>query len=145
MIGCFSSVQSNDFPIILNHDQWCWWCAIHQLALSQFSLWIHNMHKTISYIQLQNIAASVLLSQPNNSFTIYRMYTEVHTEDVAISLFIKRLSDEDAGQYKCSAVYAGNMDIQASVSVSIFREYFHFKTFYFKNYISISSLLNIKC
>ena len=73
------------------------------------------------------------------------MYTEVHTEDVAISLFIKRLSDEDAGQYKCSAVYAGNMDIQASVSVSIFREYFHFKTFYFKNYISISSLLNIKC
>ena len=55
------------------------------------------------------------------------MYTEVHTEDVAISLFIKRLSDEDAGQYKCSAVYAGNMDIQASVSVSIFRKYFYFQ------------------
>ena len=28
------------------------------------------------------------------------MYTEVHTEDVAISLFIKRLSDDDAGQYR---------------------------------------------
>ena len=28
------------------------------------------------------------------------MYTEVHTEDVAISLFIKRLSDEDAGLYR---------------------------------------------
>ena len=55
------------------------------------------------------------------------MYTEVHTEDVAISLFIKRLSDEDAGQYKCSAVYAGNMDIQASVSVSIFRKYLYFQ------------------
>ena len=51
------------------------------------------------------------------------MYTEVHTEDVAISLFIKRLSDEDAGQYRCSAVYAGNMDMQASVSVSIFRKF----------------------
>ena len=50
------------------------------------------------------------------------MYTEVHTEDMAISLFIKRLSDEDAGQYTCSAVYAANMEIHASVSVSIFRE-----------------------
>ena len=50
------------------------------------------------------------------------MYTEVQAEDVAISLFIKRLSDEDAGLYRCTAVYAGNMDLEASVSVSIFRE-----------------------
>ena len=32
-----------------------------------------------------------------------RMYTEVQAEDVAISLFIKRLADEDAGQYRCTA------------------------------------------
>ena len=51
-----------------------------------------------------------------------RMYTEVQAEDVAISLFIKRLSDEDAGLYRCTAVYAGNMYLEASVSVSIFRE-----------------------
>ena len=49
-----------------------------------------------------------------------RMYTEVQEEDVAISLFIKRLSDEDAGLYRCAAVYAGNMELEASVSVSIF-------------------------
>ena len=48
------------------------------------------------------------------------MYTEVQAEDVAISLFIKRLSDEDAGLYRCAAVYAGNMELEASVSVSIF-------------------------
>ena len=51
-----------------------------------------------------------------------RMYTEVQAEDVAISLFIKRLADEDAGQYRCTAVYAGNRELEAAVSVSIFRE-----------------------
>ena len=53
-------------------------------------------------------------------FSPCRMYTEVQAEDVAISLFIKRLSDEDAGLYRCAAVYAGNMELEASVSVSIF-------------------------
>ena len=54
-----------------------------------------------------------------------RMYTEVQAEDVAISLFIKRLADEDAGQYRCTAVYAGNRELEATVSVSIFRECGH--------------------
>ena len=54
-----------------------------------------------------------------------RMYTEVQAEDVAISLFIKRLADEDAGQYRCTAVYAGNRELEAAVSVSIFRECCH--------------------
>ena len=54
-----------------------------------------------------------------------RMYTEVQAEDVAISLFIKRLADEDAGQYRCTAVYAGNRELEATVSVSIFRECYH--------------------
>ena len=54
-----------------------------------------------------------------------RMYTEVQAEDVAISLFIKRLADEDAGQYRCTAVYAGNRELEATVSVSIFRECCH--------------------
>jgi len=49
-----------------------------------------------------------------------RMYTEVDREDVAISLYIKRLSDDDAGEYECTALYAGNLKISASVSVSVF-------------------------
>ena len=52
------------------------------------------------------------------------MYTEVDREDVAISLYIKRLSDEDAGEYECSALYAGNLKISASVSVSVFRKFY---------------------
>jgi len=30
-----------------------------------------------------------------------RMYTEVHVEDVAISLFIKKMSDDYSGDYTC--------------------------------------------
>ena len=68
-------------------------------------------------------ACSLLLSYPTLTLSLHvRMYTEVQAEDVAISLFIKRLSDEDAGLYRCTAVYAGNMNLEASVSVSIFRE-----------------------
>ena len=50
------------------------------------------------------------------------MYTEVDREDVAISLYIKRLSDDDAGEYECTALYAGNLKISASVSASVFRK-----------------------
>ena len=53
------------------------------------------------------------------------MYSESHMEEAAISLFIKRLADEDAGQYRCTAVYAGNRELEAAVSVSIFRECCH--------------------
>ena len=49
----------------------------------------------------------------------FRVYSESHTEEPAISLFIKRLTSEDAGLYKCSAIYAANQEIVASVSVSI--------------------------
>ena len=51
-----------------------------------------------------------------------RMYTEVNREEVAVSLYIKRLSDEDAGEYMCTALYAGNLKMSASVSVSVFRK-----------------------
>ena len=51
-----------------------------------------------------------------------RMYTEVNREEVAVSLYIKRLSDEDAGEYLCTALYAGNLKMSASVSVSVFRK-----------------------
>ena len=50
------------------------------------------------------------------------MYTEVNREEVAVSLYIKRLSDEDAGEYLCTALYAGNLKMSASVSVSVFRK-----------------------
>ena len=49
----------------------------------------------------------------------FRVYSESHTEEAAISLFIKRLTSEDAGLYKCSAIYAANQELVASVSVSI--------------------------
>ena len=49
----------------------------------------------------------------------FRVYSESHTEEAAISLFIKRLTSEDAGLYKCSAIYAANQEIVASVTVSI--------------------------
>ena len=51
------------------------------------------------------------------------MYTEVNREEVAVSLYIKRLSDEDAGEYLCTALYAGNLKMSASVSVSVFRKF----------------------
>lgn len=54
-----------------------------------------------------------IISQDN------RVYSESHTEEAAISLFIKRLSSSDAGQYKCSAIYAANQELSESVSVSI--------------------------
>ena len=50
------------------------------------------------------------------------MYTEINREEVAVSLYIKRLSDEDAGEYLCTALYAGNLKMTASVSVSVFRK-----------------------
>ena len=49
----------------------------------------------------------------------FRVYSESHTEESAISLFIKCLTSGDAGLYKCSAIYAANQEIVASVSVSI--------------------------
>ena len=54
------------------------------------------------------------------------MYSESHTEEAAISLFIKRLTSEDAGLYKCSAIYAANQEIVASVSVSIISKSVHY-------------------
>ena len=65
------------------------------------------------------------------------MYTEVDREDVAISLYIKRLSDEDAGEYECSALYAGNLKLSSSVSVSVFRKFRSEK--YFRGNISRNS------
>lgn len=55
-------------------------------------------------------------------FDISRLYSEVQIEDVAIALFIKRLVDEDAGNYTCKAVYAGNKHLSSSVSISTIRK-----------------------
>ena len=51
-----------------------------------------------------------------------RLYSEVQIEDVAIALFIKRLVDEDAGNYTCQATYAGNKHLSSSVSISTIRK-----------------------
>ena len=49
----------------------------------------------------------------------FRVYSEAHTEEAAISLFIKRLTSSDAGEYACTGIYAANQELSASVSVSI--------------------------
>jgi len=49
-----------------------------------------------------------------------RVYSEAHPSEAAVSLFIKRLTSSDAGEYKCHAVYAANQQLTSSVTVSIF-------------------------
>ena len=70
------------------------------------------------------IYVSLFLLSHNINFKNFflRMYTEINREEVAVSLYIKRLSDEDAGEYLCTALYAGNLKMTASVSVSVFRK-----------------------
>ena len=51
-----------------------------------------------------------------------RVYSELHSEEPAISLFIKKLKSADAGLYKCTSIYAANHELSASVSVSIISE-----------------------
>ena len=67
------------------------------------------------------------------------MYSEEQPGDAATALFIKKLSEEDAGEYRCTATYASNQQLEASVDISVYSEYFQVKnilTFLHWNYFS---------
>ena len=49
-----------------------------------------------------------------------RIYSEELREDSVTALFIKRVVEEDAGLYTCSATYASNQEITAEVEVFVF-------------------------
>jgi len=49
-----------------------------------------------------------------------RVYSEEQPGDAATALFIKKLSEEDAGAYRCTAVYASNQLLEARVDISVF-------------------------
>ena len=51
-----------------------------------------------------------------------RVYSEEQPGDAATALFIKKLSEEDAGEYRCSAVYASNQRLEAKVDISVYSE-----------------------
>ena len=53
-----------------------------------------------------------------------RVYSEEQPGDAATALFIKKLSEEDAGEYRCSAIYASNQRLEAKVDISVYSEYY---------------------
>ena len=50
----------------------------------------------------------------------FRVYSEEQPGDAATALFIKKLSEEDAGNYRCTAIYASNQELEARVEISVF-------------------------
>ena len=54
---------------------------------------------------------------------ILRIYSEHQEEQTSIALFIRRISEDDSGVYKCTAVYASNHNIESSVEVFAYSEY----------------------
>ena len=52
-----------------------------------------------------------------------RVYSEEQPGDAATALFIKKLSEEDAGEYRCSAIYASNQRLEARVDISVYSEF----------------------
>ena len=51
-----------------------------------------------------------------------RVYSEEQPGDAATALFIKKLDEEDAGEYRCTAVYASNQQLEARVDISVYSE-----------------------
>jgi len=49
-----------------------------------------------------------------------RIYSEEQPGDAATALFIKKLTEEDAGDYRCTAVYASNQQLEARVDISVY-------------------------
>jgi len=49
-----------------------------------------------------------------------RVYSEEQPGDAATALFIKKLSEEDAGNYRCTAIYASNQELEAKVEILVF-------------------------
>ena len=51
------------------------------------------------------------------------MYSEEQPGDAATALFIKNLSEEDQGKYRCTAIYASNQELEANVEIQVFSTY----------------------
>ena len=51
------------------------------------------------------------------------MYSEEQPGDAATALFIKKLSEEDAGEYRCTAVYASNQQLEARVVIDVYSKF----------------------
>ena len=52
-----------------------------------------------------------------------RVYSEEQPGDAATALFIKKLSEEDAGEYRCTAVYASNQQLEARVVIDVYSKF----------------------
>jgi len=49
-----------------------------------------------------------------------RVYSEPQPGDAATALFIKKLEEKDSGSYRCTAKYAANQQLEATVKISTF-------------------------
>ena len=56
-------------------------------------------------------------------YFVSRIYSEEQPGDAATALFIKKLSEEDAGEYRCTAVYASNQQLEARVDISVYSKF----------------------
>ena len=51
-----------------------------------------------------------------------RIYSEEQPGEAATALFIKRVTEADGGDYRCSATSASNQHLEATVSITVFSE-----------------------
>ena len=56
----------------------------------------------------------------------FRVYSEEQPGDAATALFIKNLSEEDQGNYRCTAIYASNQELEENVEIQVFSKHFSF-------------------
>ena len=76
--------------------------------------------QTVFFLMKEKTLTKTLdLKQRRNVF-LSRVYSEEQPGDAATALFIKKLSEEDAGEYRCTAVYASNQRLEARVDISVY-------------------------
>ena len=76
--------------------------------------------QTVFFLMKEKTLTKTLdLKQRRNVF-LFRVYSEEQPGDAATALFIKKLSEEDAGEYRCTAVYASNQRLEARVDISVY-------------------------
>lgn len=78
-------------------------------------MWKQKKQFKKSFTPSQSQSSKVMLSP--------RVYSEEQPGDAATALFIKKLSEEDAGEYRCSAIYASNQRLEARVDISVYSEF----------------------
>ncbi len=52
------------------------------------------------------------------------MYSEEQPGEAATALFIKHVKSSDAGAYTCRGMYATNQQLEATVDVNVYGEYY---------------------